>query len=53
MAICSYSGFKHSVSDHSLYDKKAICPVCQQKVRITIPDKDMHANVAKFVKHTV
>lgn len=49
---CEGSGTKSHVSDLSVMDKQATCPVCHKKVKITIPDKDMHGNVAKFSSHS-
>jgi len=51
MNTCTGSGKLSSVSDFNVLTKHANCPVCHQKVRITIPDRKMHANRAKFAKH--
>lgn len=49
---CEGSGIKSHVSDLAVMAKMATCPSCHKKVKITIPDKDMHANVAKFSSHS-
>ena len=51
--ICSGSGTKSYVSDGAVIDKMAICPICGKKVKITIPDRKMYGNLAKFSKHTL
>lgn len=48
---CKGSGTKTHVSDLSVMFRKANCPVCHVKVKITIPDRKMQGNVAKFSKH--
>lgn len=48
---CTGSGTKASVSDYCVLMLQAHCPVCQTKVKISIPDKDMHCNTAKFASH--
>ncbi len=47
---CKGSGTLSSVSDLSVLNKSAACPICHKKVKITIPDK-MHENRARFAKH--
>ena len=51
--ICINSGKKQIVSDEVVMDKRCICRECGQYVKITIPDKRMHGNTAKFAKHSV
>lgn len=49
---CPGSILKRSVSDYSVMNKKAHCPICNKKVRISIPDPINHSNTAKFAKHS-
>ena len=48
---CTGSEEKSSVSDYNVITRKAHCPVCGKVVKITIPDRKMHSNIAKFAKH--
>jgi len=50
--LCDGSNIKRNVSDYSVLVRKASCPVCQRKVKITIPDRKMHGNTVKFSKHS-
>jgi predicted RNA-binding Zn-ribbon protein involved in translation (DUF1610 family) len=49
---CKSSGEKMSVSDYDVMFKKTICPTCGKKVKVSFPDKKMHRNIAKLVKHS-
>lgn len=51
MALCDGSNTKGYVSDYDTVVLKARCPTCQRRLKITIPDRKMHANVARFPKH--
>lgn len=48
---CTFSGKTAHVSDGAVIDRVARCPVCGERVRITIPDKKLHCNTAKFAAH--
>lgn len=48
---CKGSGTRSHVSDLNVMFRQANCPVCHKKVKITIPDRKMQGNVAKFSKH--
>ena len=48
---CEFSGKTSSVSDGDVRNRTAFCPGCGKRVRITIPDKKMHGNTAKFASH--
>lgn len=50
--ICLGSGIKEIVSDFSILNRKARCPICGNKIKITIPDAYMHGNTAKFARHS-
>jgi len=49
---CEGSGTTSHVSDLSVMEKQAACPRCHKKVKITIPNKELHGNVAKFSSHS-
>lgn len=49
--ICSGSNTLHSVSDYNVLLMEALCPVCGKRIKITIPDRELHGNRAKFPKH--
>jgi phage/plasmid primase-like uncharacterized protein len=49
---CTGSGTKTSVSDYCVMFRQAHCPVCGKMVKITIPDRKMNGNVAKFANHS-
>ena len=49
--ICPGSNTKSSVSDYSVAFRVAHCPVCHRLLKITIPDRKMHGNIARFPKH--
>lgn len=49
---CPGSEKLHHVSDYNVLLKQAPCPACGKKVSITIPDKKMYGNRAKFPKHS-
>lgn len=49
--MCPGSGIKRHVSDYDVAVRKAACPICGRKVKITIPDRKWHGNTAKFGKH--
>ena len=51
MALCEGSNTKSHVSDYDSVFRQSRCPVCHRKLKITIPDRKMHANVARFPKH--
>jgi hypothetical protein len=51
--ICPGSGRLKHVSDLNVLLKTAPCPNCGKVVKISIPDKEMHCNTAKWSKHTV
>lgn len=48
---CPGSGLRSSVSDLSVITRKANCPKCGKRLRITIPSSD-NGNTAKFPKHS-
>lgn len=48
---CPGSNTKSHVSDYCAIMRKAVCPVCHKLLKITIPDRKMHASIAKFPKH--
>ena len=50
--MCEGSGRLRSVSDYSVLCRTATCPKCNRRVGITIPDPEMHENVARFVNHS-
>jgi hypothetical protein len=50
--ICEFSGKTMSVSDYDIISKTARCPSCRQIIKITIPDKVLFGNVAKFRSHS-
>jgi hypothetical protein len=50
--ICEFSGRTSYVSDYSIICKKTRCPKCDQMVKISIPDKELNGNIAKFGRHS-
>lgn len=50
---CPGSNLVSSVSDYSVMWRTAECPTCHQKIKITIPDRKMHGNTAKFSVHAL
>lgn len=48
---CPGSGSRSHVSDLSVITRKANCPKCGRRLRITIPSSD-NGNTAKFPKHS-
>ena len=49
---CEGSNKKRHVGDYESVVRIAACPWCGKKgLKITIPDKKMHGNVAKFPSH--
>jgi hypothetical protein len=50
---CKGSSTKRVVSDYNVIVREARCPFCNRKVKITIPDKKMHCNTAKYMAHSV
>lgn len=53
MNKCKGSGLQRHVSDYNVYNKTAQCPICKQTVKITIPNKKLHSNTAKFGSHSI
>jgi hypothetical protein len=53
MALCDGSNIKRHVSDYDVAFRRASCPICGRKLKITIPDRKMYGNVARFPKHAV
>ena len=51
--ICPGTGRTKHVSDYNVLMKQAPCPMCGKVVKISIPDKEMHGNTAKWSKHSV
>ncbi len=49
---CEKSGLKQIVSDYNVLIKEATCPLCNQKVKISFPDKD-RPNLAKYKSHSI
>ncbi len=49
---CPGSGKKNHVSDMNVLERKALCPECHQRVKITIPNRKEQCNVAKFAQHS-
>ena len=45
---CEFSGKTDIVGDYSIMFKKSNCPKCGRMVKITIPNKNMHSNVASL-----
>ncbi len=50
---CQGSQMQRHVSDGNVIDRMATCPFCNLKVKITIPDRRMHCNTAKFSNHSI
>lgn len=50
---CEFSGKTDTVDDYSIMNKKINCPKCGIMVKITIPNKKMHSNMAKFASHAI
>ncbi len=51
MALCDMSNKKGYVSDYDVAVRKARCPICLRRLKITIPDRKWHGNTARFPKH--
>lgn len=50
--MCNGSNIKQTVSDYGVITRRAICPECKRLVRITIPDRKLNGNLAKFTPHS-
>ena len=48
---CDGSNTRHHVSNYQAAFRQAPCPVCGKQLKITIPDRKMHGNTARFPKH--
>lgn len=49
---CPGSGIKRHISDYCVLNGKANCPICDApNIKISIPDRKMHGNVARFAVH--
>ena len=53
MTLCNMSNQKRHVSDYDVAVRISNCPQCQRQLKITIPDRKMHANLARFPKHAI